>query len=149
MHDPDNGRRYFDLFNEIGIIAQLSRAVMERRMPDGLSLPHFSVLNHFVRLGDGKTPGELARAFQVPKNSMTNTLAGLERRGLIDVRPSETDARSRRIFLTDAGRDYREAAIAAIGPDIARLAATVSPAVIDELLPRLAEVRRALDENRV
>lgn len=148
MSERDVERRYFEFFNEIGIISQLTRTVIERRLTEGLSLPHFSVLNHFVRLGDGRTPGELARAFQVPKNSMTNTLAGLQRRGLIDVRPSETDARSRLVYITDAGRAYREQAIAALGPDIARLAKLIAPSVIDALTPQLTELRRVLDENR-
>ena len=55
----------FAFFNEIGIIEQLARNAFERVMPDGLRLPHFSVLNHFVRLGGERSPGELARAFQV------------------------------------------------------------------------------------
>jgi hypothetical protein len=37
--------------------------------------PHFSVLNHLMRVEDGRTPLELARAFQVPKTTLS-TLAG-------------------------------------------------------------------------
>jgi hypothetical protein len=39
----------FRVFNEIGIIEQLSRNLFERVLPDGLTLPQFTVLNHFVR----------------------------------------------------------------------------------------------------
>jgi lipopolysaccharide export system permease protein len=68
----------FALLNEIGIIEQLARNRFERAQPDGLRLPHFAVLNHLVRLGDGRTPGQIARAFQLTKATMTNTLQRLE-----------------------------------------------------------------------
>ncbi|MEM9975891.1 MAG: helix-turn-helix domain-containing protein, partial [Pseudomonadota bacterium] len=77
---------YFTFFNEVGIIGQLSRTLLERHLPKGYLLPHFSVLNHLIRVRDGPTPLALARAFQVPKTSMTHTLAGLERGGLIEMR---------------------------------------------------------------
>ena len=92
---PDNSiPRYFQLFNEIGIVEQLARAMFEARLPDGMLVTHFSVLNHLVRVGDGRTPLALARAFQTPKTSMTHTLAGLERHGMVDMRPNPKDNRS-------------------------------------------------------
>lgn len=148
MRKKQELRRYFELFNEVGIIAQLARTIMENRLPDGMTLPHFSVLNHLVRLGDGVTPRDLSRAFQVPKNSMTNTLAGLEKRGLITVRPNPNDARSRYVFLTRAGRNFREKAIDALAPDIEQIAEHISTREVDVLLPALQNIRRELDENR-
>lgn len=141
-------RRYFELFNEIGIIAQLTRTIMEQRLPDGLSQPHFTVLNHLVRLGDGATPGGLANAFQVPRNSMTNTLAGLEKRGLLEIRPNPDDARSRHVFLTEAGRKFREQAIDSLSEDINRFAEKVPLQDIEAVIPALARMRKVLDENR-
>ena len=40
--DQQSRGTYFAFFNEIGIISQLSRTMMEARMPDGLSMAHFS-----------------------------------------------------------------------------------------------------------
>lgn len=60
---------YFRLFNEIGIIGQLSRTLLEARLPPGFVMAQFTVLNHLVRMGDGRTPLAIAQAFQVPKNS--------------------------------------------------------------------------------
>ncbi len=68
----------FELFNEIGIIDQLTNNAFNRCMPLGLSVAHFSVVNHLTRLGDGRTPVSLARAFQVTKPTMTSTLTRLE-----------------------------------------------------------------------
>ena len=82
LNDPQaNPLPLFDLFNEIGIIHQLTTARLEAVLPDGLIAPHFAVLNHLARVGDGATPQRMARAFQVPKTSLTHTLKGLEARG--------------------------------------------------------------------
>ena len=86
--DNETRHLYFSFFNEIGIIAQLSRAAMEVRLPNGLTLPHFSVVNHLTRVRDGQTPLALAKAFQVPKTTMTHTLAGLLKHGFVDMRPN-------------------------------------------------------------
>jgi DNA-binding MarR family transcriptional regulator len=138
----------FRFFNEIGIIEQLSRALLESRLPDGLIAPHFTVLNHLTRLGDGRTPVEIARAFQVPKTSMTHTLAGLERRGLVEMRPNPDDGRSKRVWLTAAGRALRLQVIAALEPEFARLRAGIDTDRLSAVLPALAELRAFLDADR-
>lgn len=139
---------YFAFFNEIGIIAQLSRAAFEARLPDGVTLPHFSVLNHLIRVADGRTPLELARAFQVPKTSMTNTLAGLEARGFVDMRPNPRDKRSKRVWLTEDGRRFRDQAIDLLVPTMEVLAQRFPPGEIGELVPKLSEIRAFLDASR-
>ncbi|MEO9900273.1 MarR family transcriptional regulator [Nisaea sp.] len=146
--DKDTRALYFRFFNEIGIIAQLSRAVMESCLPEGLSSAHFGVLNHLVRLGDGRTPLAIARAFQVPKNSMTNTLAGLEKRGLIEMRPNPEDGRSKLVCLTDAGRAFRDDAIKALDPDMQMIGNQFDPEMISDLVPKLSEIRAFLDSRR-
>ena len=144
----DRGSLYFAFFNEIGIIAQLSRAAFEARIPDGVTLPHFAVLNHLIRVADGRTPLELARAFQVPKTSMTNTLAGLEARGLVETRPNPKDKRSKRVWLTEEGRRFRDEAIDLLVPTMEALAKRFPPAEIGELVPKLSEIRSYLDASR-
>ena len=144
----DHHRALFQVFNEVGIINQLSSAVFQARLPDGLHISHFSVLNHLVRLGDGKTPLAIANAFQVPKTTMTHTLAVLEKRALIRMAPHETDGRSKVVFLTDAGRDMQSAAIAAMGEPLQKMAEDLGREAIMDLLPALERIRIYLDENR-
>ena len=96
----DNGRQgelMFGFFNEIGIIAQLSGNAFEKVMTGGMTLSQFSVLNHLARLGGNRTPLQIARAMQVTKGTMTNTLGHLERARHISVRPDERDGRSKRV----------------------------------------------------
>jgi len=138
----------FALFNEIGIIEQLSRAMFEARLPKGVLVSHFSVLNHLIRVGDGRTPLELATAFQVPKTTLSHTLALLEKRGWIEMRPNPDDKRSKRVWITDTGRAFRENAIGALEPDMAKLAHHPALQGTEDLVARLAEIRKYLDTAR-
>ncbi|MEM0937329.1 MAG: MarR family transcriptional regulator [Pseudomonadota bacterium] len=147
MSDADT-RMFFELFNEIGILSQLSTAVFEARLPEGMLVSHFSVVNHLTRVRDGQTPLALAQAFQVPKTTMTHTLAGLAKAGYVEMRPNPEDGRSKQVWLTDRGRAFREDAIAALGPDIAALARQYPVEHVGDILPRLAELRRVMDAMR-
>ena len=139
---------YFQLFNEIGILSQLSRAMFEARLEDGFLLPHFSVLNHLIRVGDGKTPLSLSRAFQVPKASMTHTLAGLKKAGYIEMLANEKDKRSKLIYITEAGREFREAAIRSFAPDVDEIAQKFSLEEVEALVPTMQKFREILDKMR-
>lgn len=139
---------YFQFFNEVGILSQLGRALMDQRLPDGFIVAHFSVLNHLIRRGDGVTPLDLARAFQVPKTTMTHTLSGLSKAGLIVFSPNPLDGRSKCVWITEAGYRFRDEAIAALNPDIDQLATSVSQDEIAELVPKLTRIREILDAAR-
>lgn len=146
--DPNDNQLMFELLNEIGIIAQLSRALLESKLGDGLTQHHFSALNHLVRLGDGRTPLQMARAFQVPKTSMSHTLAGLEKRGLIEMVPNPQDGRGKLIYLTEAGRSLRNRAVENITPDVMKLIPQFGLEDARSALPILRKLRVLLDEAR-
>ncbi len=137
---PELNGLYFQLFNEIGIINQLSRAAFEARLPDGMVLPQFAVINHLIRVQDGRTPLQLARAFQVPKTSMTHTLAGLEKRGLVEMRANPDDARS--------GRKFRDDAIASLAPDVGAFSDTLGREELTEVIGLLERLRKRMDAAR-
>ncbi|MGL4727455.1 MAG: MarR family winged helix-turn-helix transcriptional regulator [Bosea sp. (in: a-proteobacteria)] len=138
----------FSLFNEIGIIAQLSQTIFERVMPPGMTLAQFTVLNHFVRLGGQRSPAALAAAFQVTRATMTSTLQRLGAKNLILVQPDPSDGRGKLVTLTPAGKAVREQCIAALQPEMDRI--RHHPEIVDAIatLPQLIALRRALDEAR-
>jgi DNA-binding MarR family transcriptional regulator len=138
----------FQVFNEVGIINQLATAMFEARLPPGFLVSQFSVLNHLIRVQDGRTPLDLARAFQVPKTTMTHTLALLERHGLIRLAPNPGDGRSKCVWITDAGRAFRDQAIAALEPDLRRVAVAFPAARAGALMPALTALRQLLDAQR-
>lgn len=145
---PDALGAYFRLFNEIGILSQLGRAVLEAGLPDGLISSHFGVVNHLIRVGDGPTPLDLARAFQTPKTSMTHTLAGLEKLGMIEMRPNPDDGRSKRVWLTGKGRTMRDDTVAQMAPAFVKLSEQFPPEKVQAILPELSALRVLLDQNR-
>lgn len=144
----DNTALFFALFNEIAIISQLSGRMLEARLPKGFLVSHFAVLNHLARLGDGRTPLAIARAFQVPKATMTHTLAGLAGAGLVHFAANPADGRSKCVMLTGEGRRFREDAIARLEPDVAQLSRHFKPETIASVLPLLSELRAYLDKAR-
>ncbi|MEM9678063.1 MAG: MarR family transcriptional regulator [Pseudomonadota bacterium] len=148
MNKQEHAGQIFALFNEIGIISQLSRTLFESRLPHGFLLQHFSVLNHLIRVKNGQTPLVLAQAFQVPKNSMTHTLSGLEKAGLVELKPNPKDGRSKQVWLTEAGHSFRDQAIGKLMPDLLELAQDFEGFDFTGLVTQLAEVRAYLDAAR-
>jgi len=146
--DPTDDTSIFRLFTEIGIIEQLASIQLERSLPDGLKISQFSVLNHLVRLGDEWSPARLARAFQVTKGAMTNTVQRLEKRGLVIVTADPEDGRGKLVSITEAGHDMRLRCVESIGPLLADLLTEVSDEDISAALPVLEKVRKYLDSHR-
>ncbi|WP_284180014.1 MarR family transcriptional regulator [Rhabdaerophilum sp. SD176] len=145
MTNPD---AFFAFFTEVGILAQLSQTQFERLMPAGMTLAQFTVLNHCVRVSDGRSPATLARAFQVTKGTMTSTLQRLEQKGLVVIHADPKDGRSKIVRITEAGRAMREACIATTYPWAEDLLAKFDAKEISELIPRLAALRSILDAER-
>ena len=139
---------YFRLFNEVGIIAQLSGRVLESRLPDGLLEPHFRVLNHLSRVGDGRTPQAMASAFQVPKTTVSHQVGVLVRHGLVRVAPNPKDGRPKCVWLTDEGRALRERVSHGFGDVVAEWSHTITPEEVADLVPRLERIRKFLDADR-
>lgn len=144
----ENPMQVFATLNEIGIINQLATTLLAASLPDGIHPSHFSIINHLSRMGDGKTPIRIANAMQVTKNTMTHSLRVLEGRGFIEVRPNPEDGRGKLVYLTAAGRTFRDTAIS-------RLIDRVGPIMTDEIhdilariAPDLARIRAHLDDNR-
>ncbi len=138
----------FRFFTEIGIIEQLARNAFERVMPGGLTLSQFAVLNHFARRGGTQSPQSLARAMQVSKGTMTNTLQKLEAKGLIAVAPDPADGRGKQVSLTGAGLSLRQAAIAALAPDLESLLGEFGERRFSQAIPFLIAMREYLDRAR-
>ena len=139
---------HFRFMNEIAIIDQLGSRIFERVMPDGMTLPQFAVLNHFVRLQRPSSPQKLASAFQLTKGAMTNTLQHLQSKGYVRVTPDEKDRRAKVVTITPEGSAARDKAIAALEPILRTMASAISAADIEAALPILVRVRSFLDAER-
>ena len=139
---------YFDLFTEVAIIGHLSQNRLARVLPDGLSIAQFGVLNHFARLGGEWAPARLARAFQVTKGAMTNTLQRLEAQKLISIKPDPRDARAKLVEVTALGLKVREKAIRSTAGLLDDVIATLPAQDMRVVLPLMKRLRATLDQNR-
>ena len=133
------------LFAEIFMADQLARNLISRALPKGMEISHFSVLNHLARLGDERTPAQLARAFHVTRGAMTNTLAKLEWAGHIHIRPDWDDARRKFVAISPAGRAARDAAVHAVAPLVADVVQALGSDKVRAVLPVLRELRGRLE----
>lgn len=138
----------FTYFNEIGIIAQLSNALFEQNLPDGLNSSQFGVLNWFSRVDSQATPGRLAIAFQVTAGAMTNTLKKLETKGLVKIEPDEFSGRKKKVTITVQGEKIRQKAIAASAPLFQEFAENFPQENIELQVAQLRKVREYLDQRR-
>lgn len=132
------------LFSEISAADQMARTRFSRALPKGMELSHFTVLNHFARLGGEKTPAQLARIFHVTKGAMTNTLTKLESSGYVHIRPDWDDARRKFVSISPAGQRARDEAVRAIAPVFDDALESLGSDKIREALPILRELRMFL-----
>ncbi len=135
------------MFSELLTADQLIRNRLGKVLPKGMEISHFSVLNHLARVGDERTPAQLAKSFHVTRGAMTNTLNKLEWAGYIHIRPDWDDARRKMVAISPAGRQARDAALAAISPMITELVNELGDEKVRAALPILRELRLKLEES--
>ena len=132
-----------DTMGSVGYLTNLAGRLLvralERRLPGGSAGP----MPVFLALGDGKAlpQKELARLAAVEQPTMANTLARMERDGLVIGEPDPTDRRSTLLRLTPSGRARANAALAAAGTVNAVALSALTP---DERQPFLDMLRRVI-----
>ena len=135
------------VFAEIGMIDQLATTRIERLLPQDLTSPQFSVLNHLAH-GREESPASLAQTFLVTKGAMTNILQRLEGRGLVSVAPDASDGRRKRVTITREGLEAYDAALVALRPMMESLREAFTVSEFADTLPFLTALRTWLDETR-
>lgn len=135
------------VFDEIRYIEHLVRTKITRKLPVGLNYPQFEVLNLLSRRGDGSTPVEIARALQMTKSGLTNTLQRLWARKLVEIEDCAADKRKKRIWLTPGGQQAYAQAMANIRPKMERLRDGFTTREFQDALPFLRALRTHLSEK--
>ena len=129
------------VFDEIRYIEHLVRTTIARKLPVGLTYPQFEVMNLLSRRGDGITPLDIARALQMTKSGLTNTLQRLCARQLLRVEICANDGRRKRIWLTPEGRQAYNKSMLAIRPKMEDLRDGFTQKEFREALPFLRALR--------
>lgn len=148
MTTPDDIALFYRFFTEVGIINQLSAAKLEQHLPGRMTSTQFGIVGHLSRRPEGRTPLEIASAFQVPKTSMTHMLAGLETLGFITLTSNPKDKRSKIAKATPEGIAFLGQKMAVMGRDLGPIIAELGRFPFAETLPHLERIREALDAER-
>lgn len=135
-------------FTEVSTVDLLCKTLIGKILPDGVHPSHFAIVLYLARLGDGKTPQQLANAMEVTKATMSHSLKVLEKRGFIEILKSETDARSKQVFLTEMGCNFYNQAMSASARTFGNFLREEHIQLMADALPSLVAIRKLLDENR-
>ncbi len=92
---------------------------------------------------DGRTPGQLADATFRDKAGATRIVTALEQRGLVARRPDPSDARSKQVWLTDAGRALH----ARLWPEVQALRAELMDGIDEETRAQVVDALRRMHAN--
>ena len=147
LHDPEKLKQ---VMIWIGVANQLNTTRFNQLMAEyNLPLPQFTMLNHFRRdPHQGRTITQLASAFQANQPAITKTVQHLIQKGYLDVQVSKDDKRVKYHFITKAGLDAHQQAIALILPDAQLIFAEWSPEEVDSLHKSLFRLKNWLDDHR-
>jgi MarR family transcriptional regulator, lower aerobic nicotinate degradation pathway regulator len=126
------------------LLSSLGR-LQSRRFTDGLEplgvrAKQFALLNH-IALAEGTSQKEIGRRMGLDPSGLVATLDELQRRGLVERRPHETDRRRYALHLTKEGRKKLAEGRAVAQDAAGRLLAPLSHDEIShlhDLLERLA-----------
>ena len=144
MSDQNEDPIAIALFSEIFAAEQMIRQRLSRALPANMELSHFMVLNHLSHLTRERSPVQLARAFNLTKGAMTNTLTKLEAAGYVHIRPDWDDARKKMVSISDAGDRARDEAILAVMPIFDELMAAFETEDVKDGLRFMRRLRQAL-----
>jgi DNA-binding MarR family transcriptional regulator len=119
-------------------VTRLAQRLRAERPGQGEPLSRLSVLAHLSRRGP-MSPGALAAADRVQPQSLTRTLAGLERDGLVSRQADAADRRRALLEITPGGRE-------ALRLDMRQRDGWLAQAMAGQLTPTEREVLRLAGE---
>jgi DNA-binding MarR family transcriptional regulator len=122
------------------VFLRFTRLLDKRMAREGASLARTRVLLMIERRGPVKA-SDIAELFGLAPRTVTDTLDGMERQGLIRREPDPKDRRAKRILITEAGRQ----AVAATEPIRRELTSQVMGSLDGEEREALARILGKLD----
>jgi DNA-binding MarR family transcriptional regulator len=122
------------------VFLRFTRLLDKRMAREGASLARTRVLLMIQRRGPVKA-SDIAELFGLAPRTVTDTLDGMERQGLIRREPDPKDRRAKRILITEAGQQ----AVAATEPIRRELISQVMGSLTGEEREALARILGKLD----
>lgn len=150
MADDESTERAIRVwFRFLRLESRLQSTVAEELRAIGLSVPQCDVLTTLTE-AEGISQQELAQRLYVTKGNISGLLDRLERAGLVERRSTASDRRQYAIYLTAAGRESADQAIALQHALIAATLGKLTPenlAAFETLLVATRDFLRAYRER--
>lgn len=121
------------MFNSRRAARYLTRAYERELRNADLTGGQFSILATLAGRG-AMAISPLANALGMDRTSLTRTLTPLQRRGFISIETDTLDSRSKRVRLTNAGRDIFDRAVPSWQISQEALSAKVTPTELEQFL---------------
>ena len=142
--NPDRSVRVW--FRLIRLEARMQAAVGERLREIGVSIPQCDVLTTLTEQ-EGVSQQELATRLYVTKGNISGLIDRLAEAGLVERRSTAVDRRQHAIYLTAAGREMAERAIAVQHRWIASTLGRMADADLEALETQLIALRDLVRER--
>jgi MarR family transcriptional regulator, organic hydroperoxide resistance regulator len=147
MPDRSNADRSVRIwFRLIRLEARMQAAVGERLREIGVSIPQCDVLTTLTEK-EGVSQQELAKRLYVTKGNISGLIDRLAEAGLVERRSAAVDRRQHAIYLTEAGRQMAERAIAVQHRWIASTLGKMTDADLEALETQLVALRDLVRER--
>jgi DNA-binding MarR family transcriptional regulator len=143
-HEAASGSAHA-LVAAVDAVEDAEKALDQRvRVVLGVNNTDFAVLQHLDRVqrrGGTVRVGDIASRFGVSSGSATEIVHRLTNAGLVHRVPHPSDARVRRLALTDTAADRLEEIVGGVRADLDALLDSIAPGEEERLLELLAQVR--------
>ena len=147
MPDRQNPERSVRVwFRLLRLEARLQAAIGERLRAIGVSIPQCDVLTTLSE-EEGVSQQELAKRLYVTKGNISGLIDRLEEAGFVERRSTASDRRQHAIYLTKAGREMAEKAIAVQYRWIASTLGRMGGADLEALETQLIQLRDIVREH--
>lgn len=148
---PQDVEKYAKLGAALSISTQLYSTRMGALLDRfGLTEAQFSVLNHLARRSpEGQSVTAIAAAVEVKQPAVSKMASKFEGMGWARFEATQSDARSKQVFLTEAGHTHLQEVQRALLPDYVEMLAGWSDEEISALTAQLFRLVGWLDQNRI
>ncbi len=123
---------------------RLYRQLMMRSLGEHQAHPGQAICLHVLSANDGITQRDLAGALRVSPPTLSRMLGTLEKSGLVERRPDQTDQRLTRVFFTDDGRVFEKEMRLVTAANVRETVATLPEDDRRELERLLLELAQAM-----
>jgi DNA-binding MarR family transcriptional regulator len=131
-----------DIMEAILALASAHAIITKSLEAGGLSFAELRLLLSLREASAGRRPTEIAQELSLSPSGVTRALLPLEKRGIVERKQDPRDGRASHVFLTPAGKELLDEAVASAGERGTKLLRRLSVGQTKQLQRLLEEIGR-------